>query len=522
MTRRIRWIVLTWLFTGLPAHAVDPCPSEPGFQQINPISWGFDVHSTRQQARSDISKANIDNLNLKWAYGLVSTTPRSYPLVTEDTIFIGDSGSGVYALDRETGCQRWHHARDGDMGSGVLAHRSGNGMLVYINSRNEGIVALDGRNGAESWLAAPRPHPLPMYSGNGLPVGSTLFVPISSMEIALAVNPFYGCCETSGGLAAIDLNSGETRWMISTITEPVQVTGRRWLFIETHGPSGAPVWGSPSYDPQLDLVFFGTGQNYSHPATTTSDAIFAVNARDGSIRWTRQFTENDAYNMACNAGMPNCPDPMGPDLDFGAPPVLATRPDGSRILIAGQKSGDVHAMDPESGAVIWQRKLGRGGALGGVHWGIAVDNGRGQVLVPMSDLGTGQLTGEGSPSPGLFALDVNDGSIRWEYRRESRCQEHACWGGLSAAIAINTDLAFTGSLDGVLEALDLETGEQVWSFDTWREFDSVNGTPTSGGTLDAHGPFLVDDLLIVSSGYGSFGQRPGNAFLVFQLQEGAP
>ena len=93
---------------------------------------------------------------------------------------------------------------------------------------------------------------------------------------------------------------------------------------QTTRPSGAPVWGAPTLDEKRDLVFFGTGQNYSHPTTDTSDAVFALDATTGERRWVRQFTAGDAYNLSCDIvpGLPNCPDPPGPDLDFGAPPIL--------------------------------------------------------------------------------------------------------------------------------------------------------------------------------------------------------
>src|SRR4029453_7149285 len=110
------------------------------------------------------------------------------------------------------------------------------------------------------------------------------------------------------------------------------------------------------------LVFFGTGENYSRPATDTSDAIFAVDAKTGAKRWVHQFTEGDAYNTACDipGGLPNCPEPRGPDFDFGAPPILLNDANGRALLIVGQKSGDIYALNPDDGAIMWQRRIRRG------------------------------------------------------------------------------------------------------------------------------------------------------------------
>jgi polyvinyl alcohol dehydrogenase (cytochrome) len=89
---------------------------------------------------------------------------------------------------------------------------------------------------------------------------------------------------------------------------------------------------------------------------------------------------------------------------------------------------------------------------------------------------------------------------------------------LSAAIIAGPDLVFAGGLDGKLEALDARSGKPLWSYDSWRDYpNTVNGVAAKGGAFDAHGPMLAGDQMIVSSGYGTFGQRGGNALLVFEL-----
>ncbi len=107
-----------------------------------------------------------------------------------------------------------------------------------------------------------------------------------------------------------------------------------------------------------------------------TDAIFAVDADSGEVVWRRQFTAGDAYTAACNnlaLNHPNCPKPTGPDFDFGAPTLLVDTHSGHQLLIAGQKSAEVHAMDPDTGEVVWSKRLGRGGIIGGVHWGMAAN-----------------------------------------------------------------------------------------------------------------------------------------------------
>ena len=484
-------------------------------------SWGIDERNTRYQPRSSLTAANVSNLQLKWTYGFANVAPRSYPLVTPTAIIVGDGGRGVVALARDTGKELWLYPHTGQISSPILFAESDNQALLIFADRTQGIYAIDAATGDLAWHTHIDDEPLPWYSGSPLVRGDTIYVPVSSSEVAVAVNPLYGCCTTSGGMAALNLADGKKRWFLRTIAEPAQVTGTRWWVVEEHGPSGATVWGAPSIDESANLLFFGTGQNYSHPTTDTSDAIFAINADTGDVVWHRQFTANDAYTAACNVvslDHPNCPKPLGPDVDFGAATMVLNDSSGARLVIGGQKSAAVHAMDPTTGAVRWSTRLGRGGIIGGVHWGMAANEQAGLLYVPISDKAVPGFPAPGEPAPGLYALDIDSGEVEWSYSRPGRCDSLACVFGLSAAIIAANDIVVAGSIDGYLEIFDASSGEQVWSYDAWRDYDAVNGVPTSGGGFDGHGPMLADDLLIVTSGYGYVAdQRPGNALLVFQL-----
>lgn len=492
-----------------PAACEDVAPT-PDFSKTYANTWGIDYHNTRFQPASTVNAKNVRRLKIKWAYGLSTSKPRSYPLVTADSIIIGDSGRGIVALDRETGCTRWISPVAGEIASAISLVRSPAGDRLLFMLREKGLFALDAATGKSLWHVSPDNEPEPMFSGSPLVWEDAVFVPLSSREVGLAMNPLYECCKTSGGMAAFDVEGGALRWYTPTIEEEARPTGPRLVFGERFGPSGAPVWGAPMLDPTRGLLYFGTGQNYSHPTTDTSDAIFAVDMDNGAVRWVRQFTDGDAYNMSCfTRRHPNCPDPTGPDYDFGAPPVLVTLEDGSQLVVAGQKSGDVYAMDPGSGERRWSARIGFGGALGGIHWGLAVNEALGLIFVPVSDRRTYSAAGE--PSPGLHALDAASGKLRWSNHREPS--------GISAAIVATNDIVLAGGLDGVLEAYRATNGEKLWSFDTRIDFDTVNRVPAHGGAIDAHGPFVADDLVMISSGYSGFRQTAGNAFIVLQVDE---
>ena len=134
---------------------------------------------------------------------------------------------------------------------------------------------------------------------------------------------------------------------------PARAFGRRFTISEeaeaadernkaggkTHGPSGAAVWSSPTFDEKLNVLYVATGDNYSDPPTATSDAVLAFDRRTGKLLWSKQVTSGDVYNMGITA--------KGRDFDFGEPPILVSLPNGKRALVIGQKSGIVYALDPD-------------------------------------------------------------------------------------------------------------------------------------------------------------------------------
>ena len=156
--------------------------------------------------------------------------------------------------------------------------------------------------------------------------------------------------------------------------------------------------------------------------------------------WSYQATAGDAYvigtfNQDGTKMEPcaNCPDPTGPDVDFGMAPILTRAPEGNDVLIVGQKSGVVYCLNPDTGQPIWQKRIGRGGALGGIHWGIATD---GKVAyVPNSDWFAFGSDSTYAASPGLYALDIMNGEVLWRSTADgSLCKDIVgCYSANSAA-----------------------------------------------------------------------------------------
>ena len=147
------------------AQVVDCEETQANLAGAFPQFWGIDEHSTRfvSSQHTSINETNVHRLELKWAYGLETNSPRSYPLVTKDTIFYGDSGAGLLALDRETGCVRWRHEDSKvDVASAILSRVTESGLTLYFTSRRDGVFAVDAATGKTLWQASITEEPVPL------------------------------------------------------------------------------------------------------------------------------------------------------------------------------------------------------------------------------------------------------------------------------------------------------------------------------------------------------------------------
>ena len=295
------------------------------------------------------------------------------------------------------------------------------------------------------------------------------------------------------------------------------------------GPSGAAVWSTPTFDQKRDRLYVATGDNYSDPPTATSDAVLALDAKTGKLLWSRQATPGDIFNNGCGTpGKANCPSPPGHDFDFGQPPVLVPLANGHRALVIGQKSGFVHAFDPdEDGKPLWSKRLGEGGALGGIMWGSAADHERFYVAVsdvrikavPDSSVPQGyRLDLDPGHGGGLFALNPATGDTLWAAKPFACGDRKNCSPAQSAPVSAIPGVVFSGSLDGHLRAYAADTGAVVWDIDTAAEYNTINGQKGRGGSLDVTGPVIAGGILYLTSGYGQWGGLPGNVLLAYSVE----
>ena len=496
--------------------------------------WSTDTANTRFQdaAGAGLTPAEVSKLKLKWAFGLGNETDaRSQPAVADGRIFFGTTDGTVYSLDARSGCIYWTSRIDGGIHSAVTVGeaRHGKGAAVYFGS-GPNAYALDAATGKLLWKVRLEHHFAASITAAPLLHRGVLYFTLSSFEEALPPLPTYQCCTFRGSVVALKANLGKRIWKTYTVADAPQPTEKNKAGAQMYGPSGASVWSTPTFDEKRNVVYVATGDNYSAPATQTSDAVLAMNAKTGKLLWSRQITSGDAYNDACGfPGSPNCPKPPGQDLDFGEPPILVSLENGRRALLIGQKSGVASALDPDKqGEVLWQTRVGKGGAFGGIQWGSAAD--AQNMYVALSDLHIkGVVADATSPQGyrlqldphqggGLFALRVSSGQQVWNAKPSSSCGDRTnCSPAQSAAVAAIPGVIFSGSVDGHVRAYAAATGEIIWDEDTAHDYDTLNGQHAHGGSLDGPGPVIVDGMLFVNSGYGQWGGMPGNVLLAFSV-----
>ena len=529
-----RLAVATYLAGSAPSQVADTqmkaCPAggtqERGGATVG--SWGMDERNSRfvDAGTAGITPQTVGGLQLKWVFDYPGATrARSQPTVDGDTVYVGSQSGTVHAIDLHSGCLHWAFKADTEVRAAVsIGHgTAGAATVLYVGDTNGNLYALNAKDGSLRWRSSLADHKDVTITGSPKLFEGKLFVPMSSREWAVAADPNYRCCTFRGGVAAFDAASGKMLWKSYSIPQEPRETGKKnGIGIPIVGPAGAPVWNSPTIDEKRRLLYVGTGESYTSPAADTSDAVLAFALDTGKLVWSRQLLAGDAWNMSCFIGSSvNCPEQNGPDLDIGAPPILVSLANGKDVLVVGQKSGVVHALDPQAkGAVLWQRKIGHGGYAGGVHWGMAVAGET--VFAPNADTYFGGPT-DTPRFPGLFALDVASGAQKWFTPAVDGCKpEHkpACDPGFSAPATAVPGLVFAGAFDGQLRAFDSQSGKVLWTYATNREFTSVSGRKAHGGSIESAGPVVANGYVLVNSGY-LFGSRmPGNVLLAFSAEPG--
>ncbi len=503
-----------------PPSASNVCARQPSRKFSGPQwnGWGVDAENSRFQPAAQINAEQVPKLKLKWAFGFPGTfSAYAQPVVVGGRVFVGSSAGLVYSLDAATGCTYWSFQADAGVRTAITI---GPGDMAYFGDLRAQVYALDAATGKLIWKKSLDPHPVARITGAPKLYEGRLYVPVSSREEWAAASPAYTCCTFRGNVVALEAKTGKEIWRTYTISEPAHLVETTNLGAQIWGPSGAAVWSSPTIDAKRKVLYIGTGDGYTKPTTAMSDAVLAIDLASGKILWSRQITPQDDWNTSCfQPGNSNCPKDAGPDYDFGSSPILRTLPDGRSLVLAGQKSGVVYALDPDKkGEVVWQTRLGKGGVLGGIQWGSAADSEA--FYAAISDAaaiaGAEGIVPDPKAGGGVFAVQISSGKKLWSaLPSPDGCKSPRCSPAQPGAVTAIPGVVFSGSLDGHFRAYSSQDGHVLWDYDTVREFPTVNQIPAKGGSLDGAGAAVAGGMVFVNSGYGHNYEIPGNVLLAF-------
>jgi polyvinyl alcohol dehydrogenase (cytochrome) len=481
--------------------------------------WGVSVTNSRFESTdaAGMIADDVPHLKLKWAFGFPgASSGGTQPVVVGGRVYIADAEGDVFALDAQTGCIHWTIAVEAGVRSAITIgpHGSGGGFAAYFGDQSANVYAVAAESGKLLWKVKVDGYFLAAITGAPQLYEGRLFVPVSSREESQVGNPKYACCAFRGSVVALSAATGKQIWKTYTIAREAKPEQKNSVGTQLVGPSGGAVWDAPTLDLKRNVLYVGTGNNFSPPATNLSDSIVALDMKTGKIKWSRQQTGNDIWNASCRRPDREpavCPDADSPDFDFGSTSTLVELPSGRQMLIAGNKSGIVWALDPDrQGEIIWQQQVGKGSSGGGVLWGIAADSER--VYVPNGFFDPKSPDSAG----GMAAIGLSDGLPIWSTPNSPCGDRKACKPSHPAAVTAIPGVVFSGTMDGRLRAYAALDGKVLWEYDTAQDFPTVNGVKANGGSMSNAGPTVVGGMLFVNSGYSHHGGIvPGNALLAF-------
>jgi len=418
--------------------------------------WGGNYHNDRQAYSTKVNSHSLPSLHKHCQFDV--TGGNSAPPAIQGSIAYFQTYNGLIVSYNFADCQVVWQTNVTEIIYSYSAPDSGQDIILQKVSRTSPqiggdvlylgtllhalLVALDVKTGALLGMKQIHPHPFAIITQSPTYYNGQLFVGASSSEESAAILPGYECCSFAGTFAAFTFSrrTGQftTKWNVTMLPEPIGVGG--W--------SGAAIWGSqPAIDEARQQVFVATGNAYELPDSVQAcvnntqpesqsscfsddvlaQAVVAFDIRTGHINWASVQAPIEAWTVACGVPgfspkLPTCPPNPGPDADFGMAPAFvsgkaADTPQGADIVVVGQKSGVLFAMDAINGSVYWAAYTSPdSGSTGGLTWGIAVD----QKQVYFTAVNSGAISWETLPSgrnitnSAYGAVALRNGTILWE------------------------------------------------------------------------------------------------------------
>ncbi len=461
----------------------------------NWLMHGRDYGNGRYSPLRQINRGNVRNLVPAWSFQTgVPDGLHASPLVVDGVIFLSTAWNHVFAIDARTGSELWHYRRAlpeelkyccGPVNWGVAIL----GETLFLGTLDAHLVAIEARTGRVKWdVEVGKPQ-------DNLSIKSVPLIVRNKVLVGIAGGDF----PSRGYIDAYHSETGERAWRFYTVPDKGESGAETWSG-DSYKTGGGGAWGVGSYDPGLDLVYWGVGQPYPdydgdarEGDNLYTDSVVALDPDSGALRWHFQYTPHDMW-----------------DWDGVNELVFAeVERDGRQVkaLLHADRNGHFYALDRATGKflyaepfvrVTWTRGFDESGrpifdpaayptyegvtvcpgAAGGKEWNaMAYDPTRRLAFVPAIE-NCAVFTNYGikakalglEPRPSGFrylagkaygkvmAIQADTGKTAWEVKIRT-----PAGGGVLATAG---GLAFTGDAEGNLLAFDSETGEELWSFQT--------------------------------------------------------
>ncbi len=534
--------VLSTLVAGLALGAVLSAQAQTaedlksdGANPDNVLTYGMGYGQQRYSKLDTINKDNVKKLAPAWALSLENDYgEQAQPLVYNGVMYVSDAKWTV-AINAVTGKQIWRTPVDFDPDTPrvVCCGVSSKGVALYNGLVIRGtldayIVALDQKTGKEVWKTKVI-NWKDGYSITGAPVvaNGVVITGVSGAEFGIR-----------GFIAGYDPATGKALWRRYTTAAPDEAGGDTWKVNDAYKNGGGSTWVTGSYDPDLDLVYWGTGNagpwnpNYRGGDSLYTASVIAVRPKTGELVWHYQFTPNDMFDFDAvselilgDINVDGKPRKTVMQLNRNGFAYVLDRADG-KLLAANPydrvnwaSKVDLATGRPVESAVAAKLRSGETDTiwpniLGAKNWQhAAFDPNTGLLyantihmkttykLQPLTQpfkpgdrwMGvqdTKQEFEPGEPHGYMSAIDPMTGKPKWQVP----LNDHANW---SSMLVTKSGLLFTGRHTGELIALDSSNGKQLWQFQT---SSGINASPI---TWSHNGRQYVTVL----SGFGGLGRR---------------
>ena len=498
--RTVGCALLLWVYPGYAQQPSTPLGSPVTSERLlkaseEPENWlmySGQYNSQRHSRLTAIDKSNVDQLEVKWVKQLETLADvETTPLVVDGVMYLTQSPSNVFALDASTGSQFWSYEHSLPEKLSLCCGRQNRGVAIlgetlFLGTLDAKLIALDAKTGTVQWETQSA-DPNTGYSKTAAPlvIGDKVISGIAGGE--------YGI---RGFLDAYDAETGELAWRFYTIPGEGEPHNDTWED-DSWKTGGAPTWITGAYDPELNLVYWGTGNpgpdwngETREGDNLYSDSVVALDADTGELRWYFQFTPHDVHDWDATQI------PILIDIEFDGRP--------RKLMLFPNRNAFFYVLDRVTGEFLrgtpfakqtWAERIDENGrpiripgmfpseegvlvypsVNGAANWWSNTYSPRTELLYVVTYDGADTFfIGEDEYVPGemflggaperlvpqetyasmIRAIEPRTGDTRWEFPLQPKTQ--------SGLLSTASDLVFGGSVDGYFYALDAVNGTELW------------------------------------------------------------